>query len=66
MFTDSSGAALRMTVGRSPIKRANASELVSRRFSTERLRQSLKVKSRKSTARKSKRADFRQSGVEKT
>ncbi len=37
---------------------SKASELVSRRFSTERLRQSLKVKSRKSTARKSKRADF--------
>ena len=36
--------------------RAKRAELVSRRFSTERQRQSLKVKSRKSTARKSKTA----------
>ena len=38
------------------VESSKASELVSRRFSTERLRQSLKVKSRKSTARKSKTA----------
>ena len=36
--------------------RAKRAELVSRRFSAERQRQSLKVKSRKSTARKSKTA----------
>ena len=36
------------------VESSKASELVSRRFSTERLRQSLKVQSRKSTTRKSK------------
>ena len=36
------------------VESSKASELVSRRFSTERLRRSLKVKLKKSTARKSK------------